>query len=188
MTRSKDKKIVSLTNFDRYNPEGLFFKTLAWTNKLKVFSTADNFEMLNNGMNEYFLHHSETFDQLVEVSFVGNSKFVQLIYIEAKERSLVEQQQYEQQIQAQNTDEKQGAIDTFSKRAAPRKAKKYVFFDACSGEVIFEYGGVKQPLRVQNSQGEEIEIYELGLLIKEIREEAFNPQICVFFCGDFMDP
>ena len=26
------------------------------------------------------------------------------------------------------------------------------------------------------------------MLVKEIREEAFNPQICVFFCGDFMDP
>jgi hypothetical protein len=50
-----------------------------------------------------------------------------------------------------------------------------VFFDACSGEIIFEYGGVKQPMKVQNSQGEEIEIYELGLLVKEIREEAFNP-------------
>jgi hypothetical protein len=30
-------------------------------------------------------------------------------------------------------------------------------------------------MKVKNSQGEEIEIYELGLLIKEIREEAFNP-------------
>lgn len=92
MTRSKDKKIVSLTNFDRTNPDGLFFKTLGWTNKLKVFSTADNFELLNNGMNDYFSRNAESFDQLVEVSFVGNSKFVQLIYIEARERSLVEQQ------------------------------------------------------------------------------------------------
>jgi hypothetical protein len=39
-----------------------------------------------------------------------------------------------------------------------------------------------------NSSGEEIEIYEMGILVKEIREEAFNPQICIFFCGDFMDP
>jgi hypothetical protein len=28
---------------------------------------------------------------------------------------------------------------------------------------------------VPNAQGEEIEIYEIGILVKEIREEAFNP-------------
>ena len=54
LTRSKDKKIISITNFDENHPDGLFFKTLAFTNKLKVFSTADNFEMLNNGMNYYY--------------------------------------------------------------------------------------------------------------------------------------
>jgi hypothetical protein len=62
MTRSKDKKIVSLTNFDQQNPDGQFFKTLAWTNKLKVFTTADNFEMLNNGMNNYYSNNLESFD------------------------------------------------------------------------------------------------------------------------------
>ena len=54
MTRSKDKKIISLTNFDQFSEDGQYFKTLAWTNKLRIFSTADNFEMLNNGMNEYY--------------------------------------------------------------------------------------------------------------------------------------
>ena len=91
LTRSKDKKIISLTNFDCNDPDGEYFKTLAWTNKLRVFSTADNFELLNNGMNYYYREHEDTFDELVEVSFVGNSKFVQLIYIEARQRSLVEQ-------------------------------------------------------------------------------------------------
>ena len=90
MTRSKDKKVISLTNFEENHPEGQYFKTLAFTNKLKIFSTADNFEMLNNGMNYYYSQNLDNFDELVEVSFVGNSKFVQLIYIEAKERSLIE--------------------------------------------------------------------------------------------------
>jgi hypothetical protein len=35
------------------------------------------------------------FDELIEVSFVGNSKYVQLIYVEALTRTLVEQQLYE---------------------------------------------------------------------------------------------
>jgi hypothetical protein len=54
LTRSKDKKIISLTNFDESNPDGEYFKTHAWTNKLKKFSTADNFELLNIGMNNYY--------------------------------------------------------------------------------------------------------------------------------------
>lgn len=98
LTRSKDKKVVSLTNFDPHNENGEYFRTLAWTNKLKKFETADEFELLNTGMSFYYNEVKDTFDELVEVSFVGNSKFVQLIYIEAKPRSLVEQQLFEQQI------------------------------------------------------------------------------------------
>ena len=52
---------------------------------------------------------------------------------------------------------------------------------------MFDYGGVKKQFRTKNSNGNEIEVYEMGCLIKEIREEAFNPQIIFFFCGDFMD-
>ena len=96
LTRSKDKKVVSLTNFDENDDNGENFRTLAWTNKLKKFETADEFQSLNNGMNAYYSKVKDSFDQLVEVSFVGNSKFVQLVYIEAKSRSLVEQQLYEQ--------------------------------------------------------------------------------------------
>ena len=90
LTRSKDKKVVSLTNFDRESTNGDYFKTLAWTIKLKVFETADEFELLNSGMNQYFNTIKDTFDELIEVSFVGNSKFVQLVYMEAKPRTLVE--------------------------------------------------------------------------------------------------
>ena len=34
LTRSKDKKIISLTNFDRYDEDGNYFKIRAWTTKL----------------------------------------------------------------------------------------------------------------------------------------------------------
>lgn len=43
LTRSKDKKVISLTNFDRENEKGEFFKVLAWTNRLKVFSQNDHY-------------------------------------------------------------------------------------------------------------------------------------------------
>jgi hypothetical protein len=43
LTRSKDKKVISLTNFDRENLKGDFFKVLAWTNKLKMFSPNDHY-------------------------------------------------------------------------------------------------------------------------------------------------
>lgn len=90
--RSKDKKVVSITNFDRDSSTGEYFKSLAWTNKLKKFETPDEFASLNNGMNSYFDKVHKKFDELIEVSFVGNSKFVQLVYLEATERSLQEQQ------------------------------------------------------------------------------------------------
>ena len=76
LTRSKDKKVVSVTNFICDSPTGEYFKTLAWTNKLKVFETSDEFELLNNGMNQYYNQYKDTFVELVEVSFCGNSKFV----------------------------------------------------------------------------------------------------------------
>ena len=187
LTRSKDKKVISLTNFDENDDNGEYFRTLAWTNKLKKYETADEFQSLNIGMNAYYSKVKDSFDQLVEVSFVGNSKFVQLIYIEAKARSLVEQQLYEQQIQEDGISQGSRNVDTFAKRQAPRKAKKYVFFDVCSGNVVFEYGGAKDPMQCFKANGDKVEIFELGVLVKEIREEAFNPQLVFFFTGDFMD-
>lgn len=103
LTRSKDKKIISIANFNKEDPNGEYFKILAWTNKLKKFETHDRFELLHNGINEYYSAVKDTFDELVEVSFVGNSKFVQIIYYEAQPRSLEEQQAYEYQIEARKT-------------------------------------------------------------------------------------
>jgi branched-subunit amino acid aminotransferase/4-amino-4-deoxychorismate lyase len=91
LTRSKDKKVISLVNFDRFDERGEYFKVLAWTNKLKMFSPNDHFERLNQGINDYFHEIKDTFDELIELSFVGNSKYVQLVYMEAQKRSLAEQ-------------------------------------------------------------------------------------------------
>ena len=89
LTRSKDKKIVSLTNFNRDHKGGKYFKVLSWTNKLKKFPGSNkDFSILENGLNEYFSAVKETFNEFVELSFVGNSKYIQLIYFEAKKRSL----------------------------------------------------------------------------------------------------
>lgn len=41
--------------------------------------------------------------------------------------------------------------------------------------------------RNDGGEGADIDVFELGLLVKEIREEAFNPQLVFFFAGDFMD-
>ena len=43
-------------------------------------------------------------------------------------------------------------------------------------------------MQCQKANGERAEIFDLGVLIKEIREDAFNPQLVFFFTGDFMDP
>ena len=188
LQRSKDKKVVSLTNFDPCDENNQFFKTLAWTNKLKVFETGDMFEQLNYGMSAYYNKVKDSFYELVEVSFVGNSKFVQLIYIEAKQRPLAEQQQYELSIQEQSANSKLPKVDTYALRSTPKKTKKYVFFDCVTGSVVFEYGGQKLPMEGIKPNGQKTEIFEMGVLIKEIREEAFNPQMVFFFAGDFMDP
>jgi len=142
LTRSKDKKIISLVNFNEKDKLGNFFKVLAWTCKLKAFNIS---EKLNEGMNQYFryIQKDNTFDKLVEVSFVGNSKYVQLIYIEKQERSMEEKQAYEKEIdeiKARNGGDKNKpgvGQESFQKRSTPRKARKYVFFEIATGLVVF---------------------------------------------------
>ena len=51
LTRSRDKRVVSLVNFDRHDPFGDYFKLMAWTIKLKPWPIS---QKLNNGLNEYF--------------------------------------------------------------------------------------------------------------------------------------
>jgi hypothetical protein len=74
LTRSKDKKIISVTNFIKDDPDRNYFKTLAWTSKLRPFAPGDEFESLNRGMSAYYQNNQDSFIELIEVSFVGNSK------------------------------------------------------------------------------------------------------------------
>ena len=40
-----------------------------------------------------------------------------------------------------------------------------------TGNIVFEYGGIQTPIETTNSSGKTIKVYELGCLVKEIREE-----------------
>ena len=51
LTRSKNKKIFSVANFDYLDEKQEYFKILAWTTKLKKFDVPSG---LAKGMNEYF--------------------------------------------------------------------------------------------------------------------------------------
>ena len=52
-----------------------------------------------------------------------------------------------------------------------RTSKKYLFFDL-EGNLRFEYGGVpEEQLKVETCNGEK-KVYELALLVREVREEA----------------
>lgn len=66
-------------------------------------------------------------------------------------------------------------------------ARKYAFFNAMTGEVVFEYGGVQAPIKAINGQKQKIDAFEFGIIVKETTGDLFNPQLLFFFCGDFMD-
>lgn len=40
-TRSRDKRLISIANFQRASPNGDHFKVLAWTTKLKPFEVSE---------------------------------------------------------------------------------------------------------------------------------------------------
>jgi len=60
-----------------------------------------------------------------------------------------------------------------------RLAKKYVFFDVLTGAIRFTYGGVSKygsdmiP-RIQLNDGSSLVAYELGMTVKETREDFRN--------------
>lgn len=74
-----------------------------------------------------------------------------------------------------------------AKRLNVRKAVKYAFFDARTGELRFEYGGVEKPINCKSTIGSNIRIYKLQVLVKETVENAFTPSLLLFYAGDFMD-
>lgn len=87
LTRSTDKRCISLVNFDFDNKNNEFFKLLAWTIKLVPFEIP---EVINEALSNYYRDNFEFFHELVEVQLVCNCKMVQLVYIEVRDRSLEE--------------------------------------------------------------------------------------------------
>ena len=186
LTRSRDKSLISIVNFDKNDPCANYFKLMAWTVKLVPH---DVDVRLNEGMNLYLHGVKESFEELVEVVFVGRCQYVLLTYIEKQPRPEQEQQAYERLLDS-NTDGVRGKLGGFGRgqrkrNKIPRKAKKYVFFNASNGRVVFEYGGVKSPIDVTNQNGKLVQIFELGMLIKEVREDRWQPKLYFFTAGDF---
>ena len=83
LTRSKDKKLISLVNFDLSDKNDKIFKVLAWSVKLVKYDLSDK---LNDGINAYFKDLKHTIDKLVEVSFVGNNHFLMIVFVEQGKR------------------------------------------------------------------------------------------------------
>ena len=96
------------------------------------------------------------FNKLISVTFAGRCSMVELVYLEEQPRSLAEQKHYRA-----NIDEKYHQKNSLNKASSERPtssvddklkkdisninvrtAKKYVYFDAATGAVKFEYGGV----------------------------------------------
>jgi len=102
LTRSYDKKLISLANFEQAHANKEYFKIKAWTTKLGAFECT--YDKLNKGINEYFAnnvftqnadsHNNRTFDSLVSVTFANRSKMIEIVYHERAERDDKEQQDY----------------------------------------------------------------------------------------------
>lgn len=154
LTRSHDLKVVSLVNFDAANKNGEYFKIAAWTCSLQPVDLNNN---ISYGMSNYYKNSRENFDELLEVSFVGNRSYVMMIYMEKRDRTMQEQLDYETELQAGaestnlNKSFTSQKFNAYDKRKEPRKAKKYVFFNSMTGEVVFEYGGVQGPIKAVNN-------------------------------------
>ena len=81
-----DKKLISIVNFDKFEPNSKYFHLCAWDLKLvpwlppKVMSM----EPLQTGLNKYYHKVIHQFKELIEIQFVGSCKFLKLEYMEKK--------------------------------------------------------------------------------------------------------
>ena len=91
LVRSRDKRLISVVNFERNSDQGKHFKVLAFTTKLKVFPIADE---LNEGLNQYYKGVMDSFESIVEISFVGKSQYLQMVYMEKQSRPIAEQMDF----------------------------------------------------------------------------------------------
>lgn len=90
LTRSRDKKLVSIVNFDREDQTGQVFKIMAFTIRLQRYELDDN---LNQGLNNYYQRVKDTFCELIEITFIGKCQYMMLSYWERKERIQAEFQE-----------------------------------------------------------------------------------------------
>ena len=80
LTRSKDRRLISITNFEKDNMKGDFFRLYAWsTRMLRQIDVSDR---LRQSMNKFYSQCKFNFHELEEVSFCGCGEYVQLVYIE----------------------------------------------------------------------------------------------------------
>ena len=68
MTRSTDKKVFSIVNFDKYDPNDKFFKLQAWKINLKQYlPLSGQMLLVNEGLSQYFKKVVHNFEKLISV-------------------------------------------------------------------------------------------------------------------------
>ena len=203
LTRSTDKKVFSLVNFDKYDPNDKFFKLQAWKINLKKWLPhSGSLDQVNEGLNQYYKKVVNNFEKLVSVQLVNNCHVVKLEYIE-QELTSEEMDALVMKIFKYNrakADAEEGMGSPSGEKKFRRKVTKYVFFDVVTGDILFEYGGINK--KSYSGKVEEIKnllwdpettkpenktIFELSLQIKEIKEEKFKSNLVFYYAGDFLN-
>ena len=203
LTRSLDKKLISLCSFDSSNPEGHYFHVKAWlVRNLKSFKISIK---LSHGLNHYYKENINSFDHMEQMFLINNNLHAVLVYVEKRDRQFKEIQNYEvdinKKVQNQNL-KKHLEQPSYIRRSDPRKARKYVIFEIATGKVIFEYRGVHSPLKAYpplehkkddddkkktfEKPPQKIELYELGLIFEENIRKGSNLKLNLFVTGDFL--
>lgn len=78
--------------------------------------------------------------------------------------------------------------DQLQRRQHVKKARKFVIFEKNSGKLVFQYGGVKDdPFKCVGRNGQYSTIYQLDMIVKELRIENFRTKIMMFYAGDILN-
>jgi hypothetical protein len=150
-------------------------------------------DKLEVGINEFFKGIKGKVDKFIEISFVGNNNFVQISFFEMEKRTELDIEGIKRlHMDQQHSDSKftMEKVLESEKEKQMKRVEKYVFFDVQDGTKVFEYGGIKgsNPTFPQQGSHLPLQIYDLNLEVKEIREEQFYPQLVFTFAGDFLHP
>ena len=145
MTRSTDKKVFSIVNFDKFDPNDQFFKLQAWRINLKpLLPKSGTMDLLNEGLNKYYKKVVNNFEKLVSVQLVNSCTMAKLEYVE-KELTNEEMDALLTKIFKYNrASADEGMTTPGGGKQVRRKVIKHVFFDVNTGEILFEYGGINK--------------------------------------------